>query len=70
MSDNPHLKLHATADHGGGRHFADLQALEPSHAELVTAARWTRTHDPSEGFLSVLNEVLAYFQVEDADLGA
>jgi hypothetical protein len=68
--DQIHFKLHATVDRGGGRHFADLQALEPTHDELIIAARWTRTHDPSEGFLHVLVEVLAYFGVGDADLGA
>lgn len=67
--DQIHFKLHATVDRGGGKHFSDLQALEPSQAELLAAARWTRTHDPSDGFLSVLTEVLAYFKVEDADLG-
>jgi hypothetical protein len=68
--DQIHFKLHATVDRGGGKHFADLQALEPSHSELLTAARWARTHDPSEGFLGVLTEVLTYFKVEDEDLGA
>jgi Nucleotidyltransferase of unknown function (DUF6036) len=65
--DQIHFKLHATVDRGGGKHFSDLLALEPSEAELLAAARWTRTHDPSDGFLSVLNEVLAYFHVQDAD---
>jgi len=68
--DQIHFKLHATVDRAGGKHFSDLQALEPSEAELLAAARWTRTHDPSEGFLSVLTDVLAYFKIEDADLGA
>jgi hypothetical protein len=67
--DQIHFKLHATVDRGGGKHFSDLQTLEPRKAELLAAARWTRTHDPSEGFLSVLNEVLAYFEIENADLG-
>lgn len=66
--DQIHFKLHATVDRGGGKHLSDLQVLEPSQAELLTAARWTRTHDPSQGFLSVLTEVLAYFRIEDADL--
>jgi hypothetical protein len=66
--DQIHFKLHATVDRGGGKHFSDLQALEPSQAELLAAARWTRTHDPSAGFLSVLTDVLAYFEIEDADL--
>ena len=68
--DQIHFKLHATVDRGGGRHFADLQALEPTHHELTIAARWARTHDPSEGFLHVLVEVLTYLGVNDADLGA
>lgn len=68
--DQIHFKLHATVDRGGGKHFADLQALAPSQDELLIAARWTRTHDPSEGYLGVLIEVLAYFGIEDADLGA
>jgi hypothetical protein len=68
--DQIHFKLHATIDRGGGKHFSDLQALEPSPPELLAAARWTRTHDPSPGFLSVLTEVLAYFNIDDADLGA
>lgn len=54
----------------GWRHLADLRALEPTEAELLAAARWARTHDPSEGFRSLLSEALAYFEIEDADLGA
>lgn len=68
--DQIHFKLHATVDRSGGKHFSDLRALEPSHEELLAAARWTRTHDPSEGFLSVLTTVLAHFNIEDADLRA
>lgn len=65
-----HFKLHATVDRGGGKHLADLRALQPTPEELITAGRWVRTHDPSEGFLSVLQEVLAFFGVDDGDLGA
>lgn len=68
--DQIHFKLHATVDRGGGKHLADLRALDPTPDELVAAARWARTHDPSEGFLGVLTEVLSYFGVDDADLGA
>jgi hypothetical protein len=68
--DQIHFKLHATVDRGGGKHFADLQMLEPTTDELMVAARWARTHDPSEAFLSVLEEVLAHFGVRDADLSA
>jgi len=68
--DQIHFKLHATVDRGGGKHLSDLQALAPTEDELRAAARWARTHDPSEGFLSLLKQVLAYFKVEDAELDA
>ena len=67
--DQIHFKLHATVDRGGGKHLADLQALEPTAEELILAARWARTHDPSEGFLTVLIEALSFLGVEDAGLG-
>lgn len=68
--DQIHLKLYATVDQGPGKHEADLRALDPTPDELLAAARWTRTHDPSEGYRSVLVRVLAAFGVEDATLGA
>ena len=58
--DQIHFKLYAAVDQGAGRHLADLQALEPTEAELLQAARWSRTHDPSEGYRSVLLEVLTH----------
>lgn len=48
-------------------HLTDLRALDPSADELLTAAIWTRTHDPSEGFEGELVKVLAIFGVEAAD---
>jgi len=68
--DQIHFKLRATVDRGGGKHLADLRALQPTPEELIAAALWTRTHDPSEGLLEVLVDVLAYFGVTDADLAA
>jgi len=65
--DQIHLKLYAAVDRGG-KHVRDLEALAPTSDELVAAARWARTHDPSEGFLEVLTEALNYFGVTDADL--
>lgn len=59
--DQIHLKLYATADQDAGRHYKDLQDLEPTREELLQAARWTRTQDPSEGFRFVLGEVLKAF---------
>jgi hypothetical protein len=63
------LKLHAAADRGDpkGKHAHDLWALSPTGDELVTAARWAQTHDPSQGFRSVLLLVLTDFGVENAD---
>lgn len=68
--DQIHLKLYATVDQGAGKHLADLTALSPTADELLTAARWTRTHDPSEDYRSVLVEVLAHFGVPDGSLDA
>jgi hypothetical protein len=53
-----------------GKHEADLRALEPTRDELIEAARWTITHDPSEGFRTELLGALAHLGVEDADLDA
>jgi hypothetical protein len=63
--DQIHFKLYAVVDQGAGRHFTDLQALAPAKAELVQAARWTRTHDPSDGYRDVLLKVLAHLGVTD-----
>lgn len=56
--DQVFFKLYATADTDQGRHYRDLQDLNPTAEELLAAARWTRTQDPSEGFLYVLSNVL------------
>lgn len=56
--DQVFFKLYATADSDQGRHYRDLQDLNPTADELLAAARWTRTQDPSEGFLYVLSHVL------------
>ena len=67
--DQIHFKLYAVADQGPGKHEADLRRLAPSPEELLAAARWTRTHDPSDGFRQELRAALAHFGVDDADLG-
>lgn len=67
--DQIHFKLFAMVDQGGGRHEADLRALSPTRRELVTAARWSLTQDPSAGYRSVLVEALRILGVADADLG-
>ena len=67
--DQIHFKLYAVVDQGPGKHEADLRALSPTEEELVKAARWSRSHDPSEGYEQVLREVLTHMGVSDADLG-
>jgi hypothetical protein len=65
------LKLYPAVDRGpNDKHYYDLQKLEPSSAELLFAARWAITHDPSAGFRSELVECLASMEVEvnNADL--
>jgi hypothetical protein len=39
-----------------------------TQAELVAAARWSRLHDPSEGYAQILREVLSHLGVDDVDL--
>lgn len=50
-------------------HFAGRRALHPSTDELIAAARWSMTQDPSPGYRMVLKEALNALGVEDADLG-
>jgi len=62
------FKLYAAADQGPrSRHLQDLEELGPDHDELLAAARWSRTHDPSPGYRSALVETLRHLGVEDAD---
>ena len=68
--DQIHFKLYAMVDQGAGKHEADLRELNPTREELLAAARWTRTHDPSEGFREQLLAALAYLGVEDVSLEA
>jgi hypothetical protein len=68
--DQIHFKLYALVDQGAGRHEQDLRALKATPEELLQAARWTRTHDPSAGFREMLARALDYLGVKDVDLGA
>jgi hypothetical protein len=61
--DQIHFKLYAAVDHGAGRHLTDLQALTPSDEELIQAARWSETHDTSEGYRAMLANALKHFGV-------
>ncbi|MCH7669495.1 MAG: hypothetical protein IIC71_09930 [Acidobacteria bacterium] len=58
--DQIHFKLYAAADSGPhSKHFADLQVLGPSGEELMRAAAWCATHDPSPDFTHELDAVIA-----------
>ena len=65
------FKFYAAVDLGPrSKHVADLRAMDPSPAELLAAARWTRTQDDSAAFLSELRGALSLFgvEVDDGDL--
>ena len=66
--DQIHLKLYAMVDQAGGRHEEDLRALTPTPEELLTAARWTTSHDPSIGFRQQLLIALGRLGVDGATL--
>jgi hypothetical protein len=66
--DQIHLKLHAAADQSGGRHLDDLMALKPGAQEIEEAARWSMTHDPSEGYKMVLKNILITIGFSDVAL--
>jgi hypothetical protein len=67
--DQIHFKLYALVDQGPGKHEADLRALSPTEEELLAAARWSTSHDPSEGYAQMLRDVLTQLGVDDVDLG-
>jgi hypothetical protein len=68
--DQIHFKLYALVDQGPGKHEEDLRALSPTEDELIAAARWSRSQDPSEGYALILRKVLTHLGVEHAgDLG-
>ena len=63
--DQIHFKLYAAVDLGAGKHLDDLLALKPTSDELENAARWTMTHDVSEGFKQNLKSLLNYLGFKD-----
>ncbi|MGH3691317.1 MAG: hypothetical protein ACRDWD_16255 [Acidimicrobiia bacterium] len=65
------FKLYACVDQGErSKHFADLENLPASRSELLNAARWTRSQDPSQGFKQELTRILPLLgcEVSDGDL--
>ena len=62
------FKLYAAVDRGpDDKHYEDLKILEPTRDELIVGARWTVTHDISEGFRQMLKDCLASLGVEVSD---
>lgn len=63
------FKLYAAVDQGPrSRHLQDLLELRPNREELLAAAHWTVTHDPSPGYRSLLVDTLGLFGVENVDV--
>lgn len=58
--DQIFLKLHAAVDRDGGKHLQDLLDLQPTADELLAAAKWSRTQDPSDGYRLLLGEMLKH----------
>jgi hypothetical protein len=63
--DQIHFKLYAAVDQGAGKHLDDLLALKPTSDEIEQAARWSMTHDISEGFKQSLKGLLGYLGFKD-----
>ena len=63
--DQIHFKLHAAVDQSGGKHYSDLIELKPAKEELEKAACWSMTHDPSEGYKTVLKDFLGKIGYKD-----
>jgi hypothetical protein len=62
------FKLYAAVDQApASKHLEDLRLLEPTAEELVEAARWSTTHDPSEGYREQLVALLRMLGIPDAD---
>jgi hypothetical protein len=59
--DQIHFKLYAAVDQSGSYHAADLRELQPTDEELLAAAGWTRSHDPSDGYRQELQWFLKEF---------
>jgi hypothetical protein len=55
--DQIFFKLYAAADRAG-YHVDDLRQLSPTDEEILDAAKWSMTHDVSDGFRSILKSML------------
>ncbi len=62
------FKLYAAVDQGPrSRHFQDFRDLAPRRGDLLAAAQWAMSHDPSPGFRNLPVETLRALNFEDAD---
>lgn len=62
--DQIYFKLYAAVDQFGSYHATDLQELNPTDDELLKAIAWSRTHDPSEGYLESIKMFFREFGYE------
>ncbi len=62
--DQIYFKFYAAVDQLGGYHADDLTALKPTEEELIQAAKWSMTHDPSEGYKLSIKMFLEKFGYE------
>jgi hypothetical protein len=62
--DQIYFKLYAAVDQFGSYHATDLQELEPTDDELLGAIAWSRSHDPSEGYLESVKMFFRKFGYE------
>ncbi len=62
--DQIHFKLYASVDRGG-YHVDDLLSLNPTIDEIEAAARWSMTHDVSEGYKMMLKDLLKKLNYDD-----
>ncbi|MEI8300002.1 MAG: DUF6036 family nucleotidyltransferase [Chlamydiota bacterium] len=62
------FKLYASIDQGPeSKHFADLKLLNPTEDELTKAANWCITHDVSEEFSVILQQVIMSLRGKNAN---
>ena len=59
--DQIFFKLYASVDQFGSYHADDLDSLEPTQDELIEAAKWSMSHDPSEGYRFSMKLFLSEF---------
>ena len=62
--DQIYFKLYAAVDQFGSYHATDLQELKPVDDELLGAVAWSRTHDPSDGYLAGIKMFFREFGYE------